>query len=86
LVGSLVGSLVANASTNQRSRRKRQPLEVYALVDGTYQLLEGGPVWLPEIGLGLGRERGIYPGRDREWLYWYDQVGNRLRTPEERVQ
>ena len=71
---------------NQRSRRKRQPLEVYALVNGTYQLLEGSPVWLPEIGLGLGRERGTYLGRDREWLYWYDEVGDRLPTPEERVQ
>ena len=43
-------------------------------------------MWLPEIGLGLGRERGIYLGRDREWLYWYDEVGNRLPTPEEKVQ
>lgn len=67
------------------TRRQRQPLEVYELVDGTYQLLEGGPIWLPEIGLGLGRDRGTYLGREREWLYWYDQDGNRLRTPEERV-
>ena len=71
---------------NQRARRKRQPLEVYALVDGSYQLLEGNPVWLPEIGLGLGRDRGSYLGREREWLYWFDKEGNRLLTPEERVQ
>ena len=71
---------------NQRSRRKRQPLEVYALENGTYQQLEGNPVWLPEIGLGLGRGRGIYLGREREWLYWFNQDGDRLLTPEERVE
>ena len=47
------------------------------LVDGDYQLLEGDRVWLPEIGLSLGRERGTYLGREREWLYWFDQAGNR---------
>lgn len=71
---------------NRRSQRKRQPLEIYKLVEGHYELLEGSPVWLPEIGLGLGRERGRYLGRDREWLYWYDAAGNRLPTPEERIQ
>ena len=71
---------------NQQSRRKRQPLEVYELVGGEYQRLEGEPVWLPEIGLSLGRERGIYLGREREWLYWFDKTGNRLPTPEERVE
>ena len=55
------------------------------LVDGDYQLLEGDRVWLPEIGLSLGRERGTYLGREREWLYWFDQAGNRLLTPEERA-
>ncbi|NER80487.1 MAG: Uma2 family endonuclease [Leptolyngbya sp. SIO1D8] len=71
---------------NQQTRRKRQPLEVYALVDGNYQLLEGNPVWLPEIGLALGRDRGTYLGREREWLYWYNEAGDRLLTPEEKVQ
>ncbi|KAI9132810.1 Uma2 family endonuclease [Acaryochloris sp. CCMEE 5410] len=71
---------------NQRSRRKRQPLEVYALENGTYQQLDGNPVWLPEIGLGLGRERGTYLGREREWLYWFNQDGDRLLIPEERVE
>ncbi|MEA5464368.1 Uma2 family endonuclease [Leptothoe sp. PORK10 BA2] len=75
---------------NPQFRRKRTPLEIYQLVDGGYQRLEdsleGNPIWLPEIGLGLGRERGLYLGRDREWLYWYDQAGNRLLTPEEQAQ
>lgn len=71
---------------SRRSQRKRQPLEIYKLVEGRYELLEGSPVWLPEIGLGLGRERGSYLGREREWLYWYDDTGNRLPTPEEKIQ
>ncbi|MDA0673896.1 MAG: Uma2 family endonuclease [Cyanobacteria bacterium] len=64
-------------------RRNRQPLEIYQLVAGEYQQLGGNPVWLPKIGLGLGRDRGTYLGRQREWLYWYDQTGQRLSTPEE---
>ena len=71
--------------SNPKSRRKRDPLEVYELVDGEYQRLEGDRVWLPEIGLSLGRERGTYLGREREWLYWFDEAGNRLLTPEERA-
>lgn len=66
-------------------RRKKSPLEVYYLVDGEYILMSGNPVWLPEIGLAIGRERGIYQGIVREWLYWYDKEGQRLLTPEERI-
>lgn len=36
-------------------------------------------------GLGLGRDRGVYLGREREWLYWYDESEQRLSTPEERL-
>jgi len=67
-------------------RRKKSPLEVYRLVDGEYVLMSGSPVWFPEIGLGIGRERGIYQGIAREWLYWYDEEGQRLLTLEERIQ
>jgi hypothetical protein len=38
---------------------------------------------MPEIGLGIGRERGTYQGMTREWLFWYDEDGNRYATPEE---
>ncbi len=66
--------------------RKRKPrLEVYKLEDGKYQLLEGEPVWLSEINLGIGREEGTYQGITREWLYWYDEKGERYLTSEERV-
>jgi Uma2 family endonuclease len=68
------------------SRRRRKPrLEVYRLVNGSYELLQGNPVWLPEMGLGIGRHRGAYQGITREWLYWYDELGQRLLTPEERI-
>ena len=67
-------------------RRKRQAFEVYRLVEGQYVLQTGSPVWMPEIGLGIGPERGMYRGRQREWLYWYDEQGNRLPTPEELAQ
>lgn len=67
-------------------RRKRKPLEVYRLVEGEYDLQSGERVWMPEIGLGIGRERGTYLGRTREWLYWYNQEGKRLPTPEELAQ
>ncbi len=66
-------------------RRKNPPLEVYRLVNGEYELQPGNPIWLPEIGLGIGRDRGIYQGIAREWLYWYDEQGQRLLTPEERI-
>ena len=43
----------------------KERLEVYRLVDGEYVLQAGNPVWLPEIELGIGRERGTYLGRTR---------------------
>jgi Uma2 family endonuclease len=68
------------------SRRRRKPrLEVHKLVNGTYELQSGNPIWMPEIGLGIGYERGNYSGVMREWLYWYDAEGNRYLTPEEQV-
>jgi Uma2 family endonuclease len=73
-------------SPNRRSHRDRQPLEVYELIDGAYQIMSENPAWFPVIGLGLGRERGVYEGRDREWLYWYNESGKRLLTPAEEAQ
>jgi Uma2 family endonuclease len=71
---------------SRRTRRKREPLEVYRLVEGEYIHQLGDRVWMPEIGLAIGRERGTYRGRTREWLYWYDQEGRKLPTPEEVAQ
>jgi Uma2 family endonuclease len=64
-------------------RKKKTPLEIYKLVDGEYQLLNGYPLWMPELQLGLGRGRGSYLGITREWLYWYDEQGVRYLSPEE---
>jgi hypothetical protein len=58
-------------------------LEVYRLEGRKYQQRLGEPVWMPEIGLGIGREFGTYQGWQREWLYWYDHQGTRLPTTEE---
>ena len=38
-----------------------------------------------ELGLGIGREIGIYQGIKREWLYWYDEQGKRYLTFEEEL-
>lgn len=71
---------------NRQGRRKSQPLEIYKLENHQYILQPQGQLWMPEIGLALGRERGTYLGRNREWLYWYNQQGERLLTPEEFAQ
>ncbi|MBZ8180212.1 Uma2 family endonuclease [Oscillatoria salina] len=67
-------------------RKRKQPLEVYRLVEKKYILQPGENVWLPELNLAIGRERGTYQGIEREWLYWYDRQGQRYLTPEERIQ
>jgi hypothetical protein len=55
-------------------------------VSGKYELQAGNPVWLPEISLGIGCDRGNYSDVTREWLYWYDESGKRYPTPQERIQ
>ncbi|UFP96180.1 hypothetical protein [Gloeobacter morelensis] len=40
---------------------------------------------MAEVGLAIGCGRGVYQGIEREWLYWYDQAGERYLTPEERA-
>jgi hypothetical protein len=53
---------------------------------GKYELQERNPLWMPEIGLGIGNERANYGGLTRDWLYWYDENDRRYPTPTERVQ
>lgn len=62
-------------------RDKHDPFEVYRLVNGVYVRQKGNPVWMPEIELGIGCEQGMHEGCTREWLYWYDQRGNRFPAP-----
>lgn len=66
--------------------KKGNSFEVHRLENGVYIKQEGEPVWLPEIGLGIGRERREFNTWTREWLYWYDQEGNRYPSPDEAYQ
>jgi Uma2 family endonuclease len=80
--------VIYNPFSGRRGRFKnRQRLEVYKLISGKYQLLESenNRVWLPEIGLALGYEKGEHIAWYREWLYWYDKSGNRYLTAAERA-
>jgi Uma2 family endonuclease len=65
-------------------------LEVYKLIGGEYVLQVGlgdeRRVWMPEVGLAIGREKRVYDRADREWLYWYDEAGCRYSTPMEAEQ
>jgi Uma2 family endonuclease len=79
---------IYNPFSGRRGRFKnRGRLEVYCLVAGKYELLasENNRVWLPDLGLALGYEQGEHIAWNREWLYWYDQSGNRYLTAEERA-
>ncbi|HBB34892.1 MAG TPA: hypothetical protein DDZ80_06215 [Cyanobacteria bacterium UBA8803] len=67
-------------------RDKHSAFEVYRLVDGIYESQKGNPVWMPEIGLGIGCEVGTHEGYVREWLYWYDQEGNRFPAPDQVIE
>jgi hypothetical protein len=40
---------------------------------------------MPEIGLGIGYERGEYCGITRDWLYWYTENNERYPTPSEQI-
>ena len=64
-------------------RDQHDSFQVYRLENGVYVRQMGSLVWMPEIGLGIGCEVGTHEGYMREWLYWYDQNGNRLIPPEE---
>jgi Uma2 family endonuclease len=61
------------------------PFEVYKLVDNEYQLQIDEPLWMPEIGLGLGR--CVLPSDRfrREVLSWFDEQGQRYLTGEEKA-
>jgi Uma2 family endonuclease len=66
-------------------RDGHQPLEIYKLVNGSYQLQIGEPLWMPEIGLGIGRCPEIFAGAIKEVLSWFDAQGRRYLRPEEQV-
>jgi len=64
-------------------RDRHQPLEIYQLIRGEYQLQLGEPFWMAEVGLALGRSRGVIGGIEREVLAWFDQGGDRYLSAAE---
>jgi Uma2 family endonuclease len=66
-------------------RDKHEPLEIYKLVEGQYQLQKGEPFWIAEIALGIGRVRGELGGIRREWLAWHDREGKPYPLPQELI-
>jgi len=71
---------------NPEGRRKHQKLELYELKGEAYERsLESEPFWLPELGLGIGRNQGVLAGVQLEWLTWFDGDGNPYPLPEEAI-
>ncbi len=66
-----------------RKFAQRSPLEVYTRVNGKYELQPGNPVWMPEIGIGIGCETIEHGGWNREWVFWYTEQGDRYLTSRE---
>jgi Uma2 family endonuclease len=64
-------------------RDGHQPFEVYKLVNGAYRLQLGEPLWLPEVGLGIGRRLLTFGAIDQEGLAWFDALGNPYLDAEE---
>lgn len=67
-------------------RDDHAPFEVYQRVDDQFVLLSQEQFWLPELQLGIGVASGINEGWERDWLFWFDQAGNRFPTPDERLE
>lgn len=63
-------------------RDQHQPFEVHKLVNGAYQLQLGEPVWMPEVGLGIGRAVRALGEIELELLLWYDEQGQGYPLPE----
>ncbi len=67
-------------------RDGHDPLEVYKLVNGKYQRQAGEPLWMPEVGLGIGRCQEMSGVVGQEVLSWFDEQGERYLRSEEQVQ
>jgi Uma2 family endonuclease len=85
---------ICNPLAGKGGRKKRhQFMDVYKLTNGKYVLMPltalpkgGRMVWLEEIGLGIGYERGMRGDWQRDWLYWYDRSGLKYPTDSERAE
>ena len=75
--------VIYNSQFWQRDRHL--PFEVYKLVAGNYQLQKREPLWMPEIGLGIGRSDLPLDPLGREVLTWFNHQGDRYLTLEEQL-
>jgi Uma2 family endonuclease len=85
-VGILYYVIYNPLTQSKKKYQDRLSLEIYKLVDGNYRLIpanKSGVVWMPEIGLGMGCEVRSFATWEREWLYLYDEDGNRYLTTNE---
>jgi Uma2 family endonuclease len=64
-------------------RDGHEVFELYKLEQERYVRQLGNPVWMPELGLGIGHEVRHQEGMTRDWLYWYDEAGLRHLAPED---
>ena len=70
---------------NHWQRHNKEPFEIYKLINGSYEKQLSEPYFMPEIGLGIGRESKVVRGIEREVLCWYDSLGNTYKNAEEQL-
>ena len=68
--------------------RYTDQLRAFTLVGNTYQAIELRTlrVWMAALNLGLGLWHGEYQGITRQWLRWYDALGNWVLTDLEQIE
>ena len=77
--------VIYNPAGHGPKQRESDPLEVYRLESGRYRRVPGDPVWMPEIGLGIGCGTTESGGVEIPCLYWFDEQGNPYPFPEELI-
>ncbi|WP_353259395.1 DUF874 family protein [Prochlorothrix hollandica] len=85
------GTAGSNGAVGSNGNTGLQPLtvdalEVYRLEAGVYRRIAGDPVWMPEVGLGIGCVQGELQGRQREWLAWFNELGVAYPLVQERAE
>lgn len=68
---------------------KKASVEMYALLEGHYQLMEPnerGHYPIPPLGVEIGIWQGEYQNQNFPWLRWWNEQGNLLLTGDERAE
>ncbi|UKO97509.1 Uma2 family endonuclease [Nostoc sp. UHCC 0870] len=76
--------VIYNPDHSQRD--DHAPFEVYKQIDDEFILRSQERFWIPELQLAIGVDVGIYGDWEREWLFWFNQDGERFPSPDERVE